>query len=167
MDTPTLQRNFILQQGLPEPAAAACPMQYSALLFQPRVIGLVVLAGTITSAWPVFAVLAALLLGSAAVPRWSPFDAAYNALFAARSGQRLGPAPAPRRFAQLLAGSIATGIAVAIRAGNVPAERVLEGVFLVALALLLFGAFCAGSFLYHLLRGRVDFVRRTLPWVRG
>ncbi len=167
MDTPTPQRNFILQQGLPEPAAAACPAQYSALLFQPRIVALAVLAGTIASAWSVFAVLAAVLLASAAFPRLNPFDAAYNALFAARSGQRLGPAPAPRRFAQLLAGSIATGIVALIRSGNVVGARILEGVFLLAVALLVFGAFCAGSFVFHLLRGRFDFVRRTLPWVRG
>jgi hypothetical protein len=34
------KRNFILQQGLCEPDAGSCPLQYSALLFQPRLVGL-------------------------------------------------------------------------------------------------------------------------------
>jgi len=33
------KRNFILQQGLREPVAGTCPLQYSALLFQPRLVG--------------------------------------------------------------------------------------------------------------------------------
>ena len=47
------------------------------------------------------------------------------------------------------------------------AALVLEGFFMVAVGALLFGGFCFGSFLFHLLRGRADFARRTLPWATG
>ena len=42
-----VKRNFILQQGLEEPRAASCSTQYSSLLFQPRLVGLVVLVAVI------------------------------------------------------------------------------------------------------------------------
>lgn len=71
-------RNFILQQGFPEPSSASCPFQYSALLFQPRVVGLVVLLGVILQEPVVFLALAAILWWSAAVPSLNPFDALYN-----------------------------------------------------------------------------------------
>ena len=37
----------------------------------------------------------------------------------------------------------------------------------IALAALIFGRFCLGSFLYYLLRGRSDFAIGTLPWKPG
>jgi len=43
----TVKRNFVLQQGLEEPPAASCSVQYSALLFQPWLVALVVLAAVI------------------------------------------------------------------------------------------------------------------------
>ena len=49
---------------------------------------------------------------------------------------------------------------------SVPAY-VLEGFFLVALAALLIGGFCLGSFIYHVIVGHADFAKRTLPWARG
>ncbi|MCA1612435.1 MAG: hypothetical protein ABR610_06380 [Thermoanaerobaculia bacterium] len=30
-----------------------------------------------------------------------------------------------------------------------------------------FGGFCLGSFVFHLIRGRGKFAKRTLPWARG
>ena len=37
----------------------------------------------------------------------------------------------------------------------------------VALGALVFGRFCLGSYLYHLLRGETSFANRTLPWSRA
>src|SRR4051794_11726500 len=93
------KRNFILQQGLCEPAAGSCPRQYSALLFQPRVVGLWLIIGIVLQAPAVFFALGAVLWWCALVPRLNPFDALHNALFAGR-GMALEPAPTPRRFAQ-------------------------------------------------------------------
>ena len=162
-----LERNFILQQGLTEPAAEACSMQYSALLFQPRIVGFVLLIGTILQSPIVFFVLAALLWWSGLLPRLNPFDAIYNATFARSSGMKLTPAPAPRRFAQCMAGSFALAIALALSGGWRTTAYVLEGVFIVAVAALALGGFCMGSFVFHVLRGRPGFAARTLPWAAG
>src|SRR5215813_10370016 len=98
-DGPDAKRNFILQQGMREPAAGTCPVQYSALLFQPRIVGLWVVVAIILQSPPVFFALAAVLWWSALAPRLNPFDALYNRLLASSRGTTLTPAPAPRRFA--------------------------------------------------------------------
>jgi hypothetical protein len=161
------RRNFILQQGLEEPSPELCPVQYSALQFQPRVVGAVLLVGVGLQSATVFLALSALLWWSALLHRWNPFDALYNRAFGARPGVvSLRPAPAPRRFAQGMAGTFALAIGVSLLGGWRAAAYVLEGVFVAAVAALVFGGFCFGSFVFHLLRGRAAFARKTLPWVR-
>ena len=166
--SPTLKRNFIRQQGLGESPAASCPLQYSALMFQPRVVGLVVLVAAILREPRLFLALALVLWWSALLPRLNPLDAFYNRLLAPRSGGfALPPAPGPRRFAQGMAGTFALAIAVSlVLRWNVTAT-VLEGILLAAVGALVFGGFCFGSFVFHLLCGRAVFARRTLPWARG
>jgi hypothetical protein len=161
------KRNFILQQGLREPAAGTCPTQYSALLFQPRLVGLWVLVATILQAPLLFVALAAVLWWSASAPRFNPFDALYNRTLARASGTALTSAPAPRRFAQLLAGSFALAIGLSLALGWRTIAFVLDAFFVGAVVALVFGRFCLGSFLFHLLSGRADFARRTLPWATG
>jgi uncharacterized protein DUF4395 len=161
-------RNFVLQQGLGAPETLNCSLVTSALLFQPRVIGLVVLVGTIWQRPVVFGILAAVLWWCSLFPRLNPFDFVYKHTLGLRSvAPPLGPAPAPRRFAQGMAAAMATGIVAAMMADFRLLAWLLEGVFLVALAALLFGRFCLGSFVYHLLRGRLSFAMDTLPWGRG
>jgi len=75
---PDARRNFILQQGLCEPAAETCPLEYSALLFQPRLVGLSVVVAVILQAPLLFFALAAVLWWSALASRLNPFDALYN-----------------------------------------------------------------------------------------
>src|SRR5438552_2547614 len=125
------KRNFILQQGLEEPTPASCPAQYSALLFQPRIVALVVLVGILLREPFLFLALGVLLLFSALFPRWNPVDALYNRLVAVRPGRfALPPAPAPRRFAQGMAGAFALAVGVSLLLGSRAAAIVLE-VFLV------------------------------------
>jgi hypothetical protein len=164
---PDARRNFILQQGLCEPAAGTCSLQYSALLFQPRIVGLWVIAATILQAPLVFFALTAVLWWSALAPRFNPFDALYNQILARPGGPLLDPAPAPRRFAQFLAGSFALAIGASIVLGWRRTALVLEGFLIAAVGALVFGGFCFGSFVFHLLRGRAGFARRTLPWSAG
>jgi hypothetical protein len=164
----TLKRNFILQQGLPEGPTASCPAQYSALLFQPRLIGLIVLVGVILQEPRVFLALAGILWWSALVPRLNPFDALYNQTLAVRRGGiPLPPAPGPRRFAQGMAGTFALAIGISLVLGWNVTALILEGLLIVALGALVLGGFCLGSFIFHLLRGRATFAKRTLPWARG
>ena len=43
---------------------------------------------------------------------------------------------------------------------------VLQAMLVVAFSLLLFGKFCLGAYVFHVLRGEVAFANKTLPWAR-
>ena len=167
MSGQTRQTNFVLQQGMEAPTGDGCSVAYSGLLFQPRVIGAVVLVTSLLQSATVFAMLAAVLLWSAAFPRLNPFDAIHNRLFASRSGFRLTPAPSPRRFAQALAGLFSLVIATLLTFGQRALAITVEVLLLIAIAALVFGGFCLGSYVFHLLTGRKAFANRTLPWSRA
>jgi hypothetical protein len=161
------ERNFILQQGLGEPEPQATHRKLSALLFQPRLVGLAVLVGVVSQSPAVFLVLSAVLWWSSLLPRTNPFDVLYNLTLGARPGAiRLEPAPAPRRFAQGMAGTFAMSIGVLLSMHWFTAAYILEVLLAVAILSLIFGRFCLGSFIYHLLHGNMEFAMKTLPWAR-
>ena len=167
-ENPDSRRNFILQQGLDAPAQESCPVRFSALMFQPRAVGAILLPAVVLQSPAIFLVLSGILWWSALLPRLNPFDAVYNRTLANRPGAvRLEPAPPPRRFAQGMAGSFALAIGVLLLLQRGTAALVLQVLLLAALAALIFGRFCLGSFLYHLLRGRSGFAKATLPWKPG
>ena len=162
------QINFIRQQGFESPSAQTCPVQYRALQVQPRIVGVIVLVGMVFRSPLVFLALSAVLAWSALFPALSPFDAVYNHLIAARRGLApLEPAPPPRRFAQALAAILTMVIAVSLVTGHPIVAGAVEGFMLAAVGAILFGGFCLGSFVFHLLAGNGEFARRTLPWHRG
>ncbi len=162
-----VKRNFILQQGFEEPAPTVCPVQYSALVFQPKIVLIGIIAGILFQSQVVFAGLGALLCWSALFPRLNPFRALYNRTIASRPGAfRLDPSPAPRRVAETEAGTVPLTSALLIHAGLSPAAHVVEAIFLAAGLALALGGFCLGSFLYHVFRGDWRFALRTLPWAR-
>jgi hypothetical protein len=43
---------------------------------------------------------------------------------------------------------------------------IFEAGLFAAFSALLFGKFCLGAYIYHLLRGEFDFANDTLPWAR-
>lgn len=158
------ERKFILQQGLEDPGPQDTHPQFEALLFQPRLIGLLFLVGIAFQPPAVFLGLWAVLWWSALLPRLNPFDALYNLTLGARAGAiHLGPAPAPRRFAQGMAGTFALAIGVLLRLEWFIPAFVLEGFLGAAIVALIFGRFCLGSYIYHLLRGETKFAGKTLP----
>jgi hypothetical protein len=160
--------NFIAQQGVEGVTGAACLPKYHALMFQPRLIGLFVLAAVVLQAAPLFLALSIILFWSALVPQANPFDQAYNRFVASRNGlPPLAPAPPPRRFAQGMAAVFALLIGVSLIAGWLLAAVILELLLLAALTALIFFGFCLGSFVYHVITGRAAFAKRTLPWGRG
>jgi hypothetical protein len=57
--------NFIRQQGFKDASARTCDVQYPALMFQPRVIGVLVLAGVLLQASTLFLTLSVVLWWSA------------------------------------------------------------------------------------------------------
>ncbi len=160
-----VKRNFILQQGFADPAPAVCPQQYAALVFQPKIVLIGVVAGILFQSQAVFAGLCALLWWSALFPKLNLFRALYNRTIGSRPGAfRLGPSPAPRRAAETEAGTFALATALLIHAGFSLAAYVFEAIFLVAALAVIIGSFCFGSFVYHLLRGHSRFALQTLPW---
>lgn len=159
------KRNFILQQGFEEPTQAICDRQYSALLFQGRIILAWVVAGIVFQGPPIFYALCAVLWWSALLPKFNPFDAVHNLILGRRVGAfYLTPAPAPRRTAQAMAGAFALASGLFIDFGLSTAAYVVEGIFLVAVLALAVGGLCVGSLVHHLLRGNKAFARQTLPW---
>ena len=161
------KRNFILQLGFEDPAPAVVPLQYSALVFQPKVVLIGVIAGILFQSSAIFAALGALLWWSALFPKLNPFNALYNRTIGSRPRAfRLGLSPAPRRGAETEAGAIALTCALLIHAGFSLAAYVVGAILLAAALAVLFGSFCFGSFSYHLLRGRRRFAFQTLPWAR-
>jgi hypothetical protein len=160
--------NFIKQQGFKDASARTCDFQYPALMFQPRVIGVLVLAGVLLQASTLFLTLSAVLWWSALMPRLNPFDRLYNSLVAARKGlPALTAAPSPRRFSQGMAATFMVLIGVSLLARWDTLAWVLEALLLAALSALIFGGFCLGSHVFHLLTGNREFAKRTLPWGRG
>jgi len=159
--------NFVLQQGVPNVRAEECGVRYSALMFQPRVIGLAVLIALILQSWYLFLPLSIVLWWNAFLPKFNPFDHFYNHVIARPRGlPQLDQAPAPRRFAQGMAATFMLGIALSLMFGWRWTAWVLEAFLVVALALLNVGRFCLGSYIYHLSQGNVRFANNTLPWSR-
>lgn len=157
------QVNFVRQQGFGEATPSSCAYQYPALMWQPRVIGVLVLIGLVLQAWVYFIGLGLLLWWNAILPWLNPFDHVYNAVVAKESN-RLGPALGPRRFAQAVAGTIMLAIGVALLRGWSGLAWSLEGLLVLALAALIFGGFCLGSYIFLLATGRAKYANQTLPW---
>jgi uncharacterized protein DUF4395 len=164
----TGQVNFVRQQGFRDATSEGCSVLYPALMWQPRIMTGLVLAGLVLQWWPYFLALCALLWWNALLPRLNVFDALYNHFGARPKGlQRLGSAPGPRRFAQGIAGTFMLAIALSLATGRILLAWTLEGFLLAALAALIFGRFCLGSYAFHVFTGQAGFANRTLPWSRG
>jgi Domain of unknown function (DUF4395) len=160
--------NFVRQNGFPDADAAVCAHQFPALMFQPRVIAIVVLAGLVTQAWQPFLCLSVVLWWNVVIPSLNPFDALHNKLVAGRKGlPSLPPAAGPRRFAQGMAATSTLGVALSLWFGWRSAALACEAVVVTALTMLLVGRLCLGSYLFHVIRGHAAFGNRTLPWARG
>ena len=142
--------DFIRQQGF---STDGCQEGlFAALMFQPRVIAALVLAGAVFQTPWLFLVLAAVLWWGALVPRRNPFDAFVNRVMTRRIRLDAMPAaPAPRRFSQAMAGSFALTIAIALLAGTVRVAWLLEAIFVVASMSVVTRRFCLPAYIYGLL----------------
>jgi hypothetical protein len=65
-----------------------------------------------------------------------------------------------------MAGTFMVAIALSHFAGWRGLAWACEAVLLAALATLIFGRFCLGSYLFHLFTGQAWFANWTLPWAR-
>jgi hypothetical protein len=144
-------RDFIIQQGVMIISPELCPAQFSALMFQPKLVFAAALAGCIFQSPEIFLGLGLLLWWGAIVPKWNVFDLLYNRTAGRSAGAwRLPPAPSPRRFAQGLAGAFALSIAILLFSGRVLLAAILEIVFMFANVSVLLRRFCAGSYIFNL-----------------
>src|SRR5262249_19425025 len=163
----TAEENFVRQQGFRDVTSTACVHQYPALMWQPRVLGALVVVGIVLQSWLYFIALAALLWWNVLLPRLNPFDASYNFLIAKPKGlPRVGAAPNPRRFAQGMAGAFMLVIGLSLLYGWSALAWGMEGDLVLALGALILGRFCLGSYLFLVLTGQVGLANRTLPWAR-
>ena len=164
MSSPVV-RNFMKQQGFGEEPANACNMHFAGLYFQPRIVFGVVLLGILLQSAAIFLALSAVLWWNVLAPALNPFEQAYNRLIARpRGNSRLGPAPGPRRFAQAMAAAFTLAAGAGLLLGSTGASWVFQGFLVVAFSALLFGKFCMGAWVFHVLRGEVAFANSTLPW---
>jgi uncharacterized protein DUF4395 len=160
-------RNFMKQQGFVEEPDFVCDMHFAGLYFQPRLVGLLVVAAIVLQSPIFFFVLSAILWWNVAFPKRNPFEMFYNRVIAAPRGKPLlAPAPAPRAFAQGMAAAFMLLAGAALLGGWMIVAWILEAVLVIAFASLLFGKFCLGAYVYHLLRGKIAFANSTLPWAR-
>ncbi len=164
-------RNFMKQQGFAEEPDSVCNMHFSGLYFQPRIVGSLVVVGIILqffvlpAAAALYFFLSALLWWNVGVPKLNPFETFYNRVLAAPRGwARLEPAPGPRRFAQAMAAVFMLIVGIALLQGWMVTAWVFEAFLVAAFSALLFGKFCLGAYIYHLLHGHAAFANSTLPW---
>jgi hypothetical protein len=166
--------NFMKQQGFTEEPPDACDMHFEGLYFQPRIVFPAVIVAillplvSIPLAAGLHVAISAVLWWNTLVPDRNPFEQAYNR-WIARPKARLPLVPAlgPRRMAQGMAAALNLGAGLALVYGMRPLAWVLQAMLVVAFSALLFGRFCLGAYLFHLLKGRVAFANSTLPWARG
>src|SRR5262245_37736722 len=143
--------DFIREQGFP--ARDSNEHLYSALMFQPRTVGVLAVIGVVLQSPWFFLTLSSILWWGALVPTRNAFDAIYNAVVAKPGGlTQLGAAPAPRRFAMGMAATVSLIIGAALLIGATTAAWILEGLFIVAVLEVILFRFCSGAYLYHLLR---------------
>jgi hypothetical protein len=160
--------NFMRQQGFPEEPPDACQMHFEGLYFQPRIVFPAVLVAVVLQSSALFLAIGAVLWWNVLSPRLNPFERAYNRFLAPRHGApALPPAPAPRRFAQAVNAAFNTGCGLTLIAGWTASSWVLQALLVVAFSLLVFGRFCLGAYVFHLLRGEATFANSTLPWAKG
>jgi hypothetical protein len=163
--------NFMKQQGFAEEPPDACDMHFEGLYFQPRIVFPTVIVAILlqlvsipASAGLHFAI-SAVLWWNTLLPALNPFERAYNRWIARPKGRAdLVPAPGPRRTAQGMAAAFTLGAGLALAYAMMPLAWALQAMLVVAFSALLFGKFCLGAYLYHLLKGRVAFANSTLPW---
>jgi Domain of unknown function (DUF4395) len=156
------------QQGFPEEAALTCDMHFAGLYFQPRIVASLIVVGIIFQSPVLFLALSTVLWWNVVVSALNPFEIFYNRVIAAPRGKTLlPPAPGPRRFAQGMAAAMMLIIAGALLQGWMVTAWVFEGLIVAAFGALLFGKFCLGAYIYHLLRGEFSFANDTLPWARS
>jgi hypothetical protein len=156
---------FMQQQGFEVGDEESTKRHFYSLLFQPRIVGFLMLIAIIFQIAPVFLIVGAILWLNAILPRANPFERFYDAVIgSSKKYPALPPAPAPRRFMQGMAGSLMLISAFSIWNGWTLLAYISGAFIAGAFALLLFGKFCLGAYLFHTIKGNIAFANATCPW---
>jgi uncharacterized protein DUF4395 len=157
--------NFMKQQGFMQEPPDRAALRFKGLQFQPTIVGSMMLVAILTQSPAIFLLFSALLWLNVFVPAANPFEKFYNR-FVGRSRGRplLTKAPGPRRFAQGMAATFMLAAGLTLLQGWTAASYAFQGLIAVAFAVLLFGRFCLGAYVYHLLKGDVAFANGSCPW---
>ena len=157
--------NFMKQQGFTQEPPDRATLRFQGLQFQPTIVGSIMLVGILTQSPAIFLLFSAILWLNVLVPAANPFEQVYNRFVARRRGRPpLTPAPGPRRFAQGMAAVFMLAAGLTLLQGWTAASYIFQGLLVVAFAALLFGKFCLGAYVYHLLKGDTAFANGTCPW---
>ena len=159
------QYKFLQQQGFSAISDENAKTHYNALLFQPIIVGAAMLVAIITQSALLFLLFSFLLWINTLFPAANPFERIYDVTIGKLRGQaKLEPAPAPRRFMQGMAASLMFVAGLAVLFGYTLIAYVVQAFIAVAFSMLLFGQFCVGAYLYHVLKGNRHFANQTCPW---
>jgi Domain of unknown function (DUF4395) len=157
--------NFMKQQGFALEPRDRAALRFKGLQFQPTIVGATMLVAILTKSPTIFLIVSAVLWLNVLVPAANPFENFYNRFVARPRGRPpLTKAPGPRRFAQGMAATFMLAAGLAMLQGWQAAAYLFQGLIAVAFAALLFGKFCLGAYVYHLLKGDVAFANGTCPW---
>jgi len=66
-----------------------------------------------------------------------------------------------------MAAVLTAGAGLSLLGGTLVLARVFEALLIVAFVALLFGRWCLGAYVFHVLRGQRHFANATLPWARA
>ena len=159
---------FMKQQGFQADRTRATESHFDLLLFQPILVGSAVVVAIVFQSSVLFMVLGGILWFNTIFPGLNPFERFLD-LVTGKTEKRipLPPAPAPRRFMQGMAGTLMLLVAVSMSQGYTYLAYALQGFVAVAFSLLLFGKFCVGAYIYHVLTGNTKFANQTCPWSEG
>jgi hypothetical protein len=157
--------NFMKQQGFAPETPDRAALRFKGLLFQPTIVGSMMLVAILTQSPAIFLLFSAILWLNVLVPAANPFERFYNRFVARYRGRPLlTTAPGPRRFAQGMAATFMLAAGLSLLEGWRAASYAFQGLIAVAFAALLFGKFCLGAYVYHLLKGDTAFANGTCPW---
>lgn len=160
--------NFMQQQGFAEEPADDLRAHFDGLTFQPRIVFPSVLLAVLLQSPGLHLAISAVLWWNTLVPALNPFELAYSRWIARPRGRaRLVPAPGPRRMAQGMAATFNLAAGLGLLYGQTVFAWVMEAFLVVAFSALLFGRFCLGAYVFHLLKGRAAFANSTLPWSKS
>ncbi len=163
--TGSAEYKFLQQQGFTEDTEENAKTHYNALLFQPIIVGSFMALAILFQSATIFFIFGVILWFNTLLPQFNVFEMIYNStLRLMRSEPRLGAAPMPRRFMQGMAGTLMFLASFTLSAGLLTLSYIFQAFIAVAFAALLFGKFCLGAYIYHVLSGRTKFANATCPW---